>query len=163
MSLQRVAENTKIKNYLGCLHFSYATHHLTFNKSGLFPRNYKSGSSKISFFSFFFKSSSFNDGTDSRQRSQKEPDHHLAPSQSNDNSQAMSLQPALWNQTLGWLHQSSVTAMNTQLYISSLLIHKYTLTHRQREKINHFMHFSVLPCSACYQSVSRDILHLMFC
>lgn len=54
MSLQSAAENTKIKKYLGCLHFSYATHRLTFNKSGLFPRNYKSRSSKISFFLFFF-------------------------------------------------------------------------------------------------------------
>lgn len=37
MSLRRASENTaKIKNYLRCLHFSYATHHLTFNKTRAF-------------------------------------------------------------------------------------------------------------------------------
>lgn len=51
--------------------------------------------------------------------------------------------------------------MNTQLYISSLFVHKYTLRHRQREKINHFMHFSMLPCYACYQPMSRNILHIL--
>lgn len=49
MSLQRASENTaKIKNYLRCLHFSYATYHLTFNKTRAFqeiikPELVKSG------------------------------------------------------------------------------------------------------------------------
>lgn len=51
MSLQRASENTaKIQNYLRCLHFSYATHHLTFNKPGLFQEIIKAEVVK----SFFF-------------------------------------------------------------------------------------------------------------
>lgn len=160
MSLQRAAENTKIKNYLGCLHFSYATHHLTFNKSGLFPRNYKSRSSKISFFLFFF----FN--------------HQVLTM-----GQTLGRAPRK-SQTTIWLHHRAMTIHRQRVsnqrseikrWAGSIKAPLQPWTHSctfppssyinvpsdtdKGKKINHFMHFSMLPCYACYQSKWRNILH----